>query len=98
MTAESTWHEFYKAAVLETDWTKICERIQTAESAISERRRVLALDHEGTLEERHALSEALRAMNTLRQEVAEWQNRRFRGGETSTIAAHLNGFFVRPPS
>lgn len=88
MTVEYTWHQSYRAAVVETDWTKMKQRIQTAESAITERQRVLALDYEGTFEERHALSVALRAINTLRQEVAEWQNRRFRGGETSNIAAH----------
>ena len=38
------WHELYKAALLETDWSKIEERIQAAESAIQNRKRECALD------------------------------------------------------
>ena len=75
MTTECSWHESYKAAVLETDWTKIRERIQAAESAIHERQRVLALDHQGTPEERHAIATALNGLIGLRGHVAEWQNR-----------------------
>ena len=33
------WHELYKAALLETDWSKMEERIQAAESAIQNRKR-----------------------------------------------------------
>ena len=32
------WHEVYKAAVLETDWTKMEERIQAAEAALHARK------------------------------------------------------------
>jgi len=31
---EYKWHEVYKAALLETDWTKMEERIQAAEAAL----------------------------------------------------------------
>ena len=55
-TAEYSWHEIYKAALFETDWTKIHERIQTAESAVRERECVLSEDHGGTPEERIALA------------------------------------------
>jgi hypothetical protein len=34
------WQGSYQAAVLETDWTKMLERIQTAESEIHKRRLV----------------------------------------------------------
>ena len=37
MTTNYSWHDFYKAALLETDWTKVEERIQTAESEIQKR-------------------------------------------------------------
>jgi hypothetical protein len=40
-----TWYESYKAAILETDWTKMQERLQAAEREIHERQRVLSLDH-----------------------------------------------------
>jgi hypothetical protein len=36
------WQEPYKAALLETDWIKLTERIQVAESAIRERQGVLS--------------------------------------------------------
>jgi len=76
MTTVCNWHESYRAAALETDWTQIHERIQAAESAISERQRLLALDHGGTPEERHAIVTALKGLKVLRTEVAEWHNRR----------------------
>ena len=75
-TVEHSWYEIYKAALLETDWTKIHERIQTAESALRERERVLSEDHGGTPEERIALADAISGMRVLRREAAEWQNRR----------------------
>jgi hypothetical protein len=36
------------AALLETDWTKMQERLQAAEAEIRERQRVLSEDHHGT--------------------------------------------------
>jgi len=36
-----TWYESYKAVVLETDWAKMPERIQSAESKINDRQLVL---------------------------------------------------------
>jgi len=69
------WYESYKAVALETDWTKMHERIQSAESKINDRKRVLSLDHGGTPEERQAIANALNAMSTLRTEVASWQTR-----------------------
>lgn len=75
-TAENSWHEIYKAALLETDWTKIDERIQTAESVVRERERVLSEDHGGTPEEKIALADAISGLRVLRREAAEWQNRR----------------------
>jgi hypothetical protein len=74
-TAEYIWQESYRAALLETDWTKMQERIQAAESAIHERQRVLSEDHRGTSEERQAIACAIGGLKTLRREVAEWQYR-----------------------
>ena len=39
MTTTYKWHEAYKAALLETDGSKMAERIRLAESAIQERKR-----------------------------------------------------------
>lgn len=69
------WYESYKAVVLETDWTKMDERIRSAESKINDRKRVLSQDHGGTLDERQAITNALNAMGALRTEVADWQSR-----------------------
>lgn len=75
MTIPYSWHESYKAALLETDWTKMQERLQAAESEIRKRQHVLSMDHGGTPEERQAIADALNGMKSLRTEVAEWQTR-----------------------
>lgn len=79
-----TWQEAYRAAVLETDWTRIQERLQTAESEIRKRQHVFSLDHGGTAQERQAIADALRGMASLRTEVTEWQNRKVSGGSALT--------------
>jgi hypothetical protein len=42
-------------------------RVQAAESEINERRRLLSENHAGTLEERHAIEEALICLQILRE-------------------------------
>ena len=69
------WYESYKAVVLETDWTKMHNRIQSAECKIHDRQRELSEDHGGTPQERQAIANALDSMRTLRTEVADWQSR-----------------------
>ena len=69
------WYESYRAVVLETDWTKMHDRIQSAECKINDRQRVLSEDHGGTPQERRAIANALNGMRTLRTEVADWQKR-----------------------
>ena len=69
------WYESYKAVVLETDWTKMHDRIQSAECKMHDRQRELSADHGGTPEERQAILNALKGMRTLRTEVAYWQSR-----------------------
>jgi hypothetical protein len=75
MAPEFVWHESYGAALLETDWTEILQRIQEAESAIAERKHALSLDHGGTPEERHAIAAAPNGSTVLREDVAEWRSR-----------------------
>ena len=75
MTTSDGWSEFYRAALLETDWSKLPERIQIAESALHERQRVLSADHGGTPEERLATADALTSLAVLRKEATEWQAR-----------------------
>ena len=70
------WQESYQAALLETDWTKMQERVQTAESEIHQRRLVLSQDHGGTDEERVALVNAMSGLRVLRMDVARGWNGR----------------------
>jgi hypothetical protein len=63
-----SWQESYQAALLETDWTKMQERVQTAESEIHKRRLVLSQDHGGTDEERAALVNAMSGLRVLQNQ------------------------------
>jgi hypothetical protein len=71
------WQKSYRAALQETDGTKMPVRVQTAESEIHQRRLELSQDHSGTQEERDALVNAMGGLRVLRMNVAsrlEWQN------------------------
>jgi hypothetical protein len=70
MTSE--WEKLYQTTILETDWSKIEERIQAADSAIRARLHEFSVNHGGTREENQAMSDALNALTVLRREVAEW--------------------------
>jgi uncharacterized protein YecA (UPF0149 family) len=72
MTETYKWHEVYKAAVLETDWTKMEERIQAAEAALHERKNEFDLNHGGTPEENRAIEDSLRGLGVLQTDVATW--------------------------
>ena len=72
MTETYNWHEAYKSALLETDWTKIQDRILASEAALHDRKRELALDHGGTPEERQAIESSLNGLKVLRKDVAIW--------------------------
>jgi hypothetical protein len=70
---EYKWHEVYRAALLETDWTKIERKIQVAEDGIGARLHEFSLNHGGTPEENQAIVDALRGLDILRKDVAAWQ-------------------------
>ena len=61
-----SWQESYHAALLESDWTKMVELVQAAESEIHKRRLELSKDHNGTQEEREAVVNALNGLRVLR--------------------------------
>lgn len=69
MRADYVWEGLYKGAVLETDDSKLPQRLQDAKAAIDKRLQDLLLDHGGTREERQAISDALLGLNVLRGEV-----------------------------
>jgi hypothetical protein len=70
-----SWQDSYHAALLETDWTKMVELVQKAESDIHKRRLELSQDHNGTQEERDALINALNGLRVLRMDAAAWRER-----------------------
>ncbi len=70
-----SWQESYQAALLETDWTKMQERIRTAESEIHKRRLELFQDQNGTHEEREYVINALNGLKVLRMDAAAWRER-----------------------
>jgi hypothetical protein len=72
MTTTTAWQEAYKTALLETDWSKMDERIQAAEAAIQSRKREFDLNHGGSTEENQAIADAVRSLNVLRTEAALW--------------------------
>ena len=74
MTSGYDWQKLYRDAVLETDWSKIEEHIEAAESAIDQRLREFSLDHGGTPEENQAIEDALHGLNTLRKDVVAWRS------------------------
>ena len=67
------WQELYATALLETDWTKIEEKIQAAEHGIGARLHEFSLNHGGTPEENQAIVDAMNGLDILRQDVVEWQ-------------------------
>jgi hypothetical protein len=69
------WYDSFRTAILETDWTKMQERLQTAEREIHERQYALSLDHGGTPEERQAIAEALHGIAQLKTESGDWRRR-----------------------
>ncbi len=61
------WRDYYQAAFQESDWTKVEERIQTAEFEIQ---KALSQDNGGTQEEKDGLVGALNGLKVLRMDVA----------------------------
>jgi hypothetical protein len=84
MTATYKWIEPYRAALLETDWSKMQERIQAAETALRQRKHEFDLNHGGTPEENHAIADAMRGLAVLRNDLVKWsEQERPRGGISS---------------
>ena len=70
-----SWQDSYHAALLETDWTRMVELVQSAETEIHKRRLELFQDHNGTQEEREAVVNALNGLLVLRMDAAAWRER-----------------------
>jgi hypothetical protein len=73
MTIEPSWYKSFRAALLETDWTKIHQLIVAAESEIRMRQNMLAEGQSGTPTERYALANAMNSLRGLQGDLAFWQ-------------------------
>ena len=69
MNVDYEWQRPYVEAVLETDRTKLPQRIEQAYASIHVRTRELNQDHQGTPEERLAIDFALNCLTLLSKEV-----------------------------
>jgi hypothetical protein len=67
------WNPPYTAAVLETDWSKMPERILAAETAIKSRLQEFSLDHGGTPEENQAIIDTMQRLGVLRSDLVLWR-------------------------
>jgi hypothetical protein len=71
MIAEYPWGRYYEVAMLETNRSKLANRIRVAEQAILARVEELNRDHGGTEEERAAIRDALSGLKILRKELVQ---------------------------
>jgi hypothetical protein len=62
------WEESYKSAMMETDRSKLWERIEEAHTAINRRLQEINAGHDSR-EERYAIRDALAGLNVLRREL-----------------------------
>jgi hypothetical protein len=62
------WEESYKNAMLETDRSRLPERIEAAQTSINRRLQEINAGHDSK-EERQAIRDALAGLNILRREV-----------------------------
>jgi hypothetical protein len=62
------WEENYKSAMMETDRSKLWERIEEAHTAINRRLQEINAGHDSR-EERLAIRDALAGLNVLRREL-----------------------------
>ena len=66
-------HPLYTAAVLETDWSNLPERIRAVESAITNRLHEFSLDHGGTPDENQAIMDVMHRLAVLRSDLVLWR-------------------------
>lgn len=69
VTKRYPWEEIYEAAVLETDFSRLPERIKAAQAAIDSRMQEMQGDHNGTPAERAAMQSALAGIRILKRET-----------------------------
>ena len=73
MNTEYEWFNLYKAAILETDWSKIEQKIREAGNGMRARLHEFSMNHGGTPDENQAIAKALDSLSILQKEVSVWQ-------------------------
>jgi hypothetical protein len=68
MNTDYTWQKYYQEAVLETDDSRLRERVDAAQTAIDARLYELSLDGKDAGQERIAIQNALKGLVILRKE------------------------------
>jgi hypothetical protein len=71
----SDWEKLYQAAILETDWSKIEERIEAADFALDARLQELSTNRGVTPEEKQRIEDASSGLSALRHEVVTWRSK-----------------------
>jgi len=61
-----TWQQQYEAAILEVNSARLMERMIAAQSAVNARIREMQASHDGSLEEKRALMNAISGLQRLR--------------------------------
>lgn len=69
MNKRYPWEAVYEAAILETDFSRLPERIKAAQTAIDSRMQALRMDGDGTSAERAAIQSALAGIRILKREA-----------------------------
>ena len=69
VTRRYSWEEIYEAAILETDFSRLPERVKAAQNAIDSRMQEMQQDHQGTPAERAAIQSALAGIRILKREA-----------------------------
>jgi hypothetical protein len=63
------WEKLYRAAVLESDRSRLLQRIEDAKAAIFERSRILSKPPDNIGKEQDAITRALHILSLLRREL-----------------------------
>lgn len=69
MNKKYPWEAVYEAAILETDFSRLPERIKAAQTAIDSRMQAMQSDSDGTGAERAAIQSALAGIRILKREA-----------------------------
>jgi hypothetical protein len=68
------WEKLYRAAIVESDRSKLLQRVEGAEAAILERSRCLSKSSSNSGKEQEAITRALHILSLLRAKAGDWRD------------------------